>query len=88
MTLEMVFLSAFLDKNGDATNENTPQSEEDFETNQDLDLELEFATLDDGRVICLRCTLLCCNITQAEIHYKEQHMGLGKNMTFQILRKK
>ena len=54
------------------TNSKCLRSNNDHELDTDPDFGL--APLDDGRVICLRCTKLCKNNTEANIHYKEEHM--------------
>ena len=43
---------------------------DDYNDNPDSDPDLGLAVLDDGSVICLRCTLLFSNITQV-VDFKE-----------------
>merc|ERR1711874_476116 len=64
-----------VDKIGVVANKNTSQPAE-LNNDEELDTDPDFglAPLDDGRVICLRCTILCSNIIQAKHHYREQHM--------------
>ena len=64
------FKDKHIDKNDVVTNKSTVQLQAEPDTDPDLGL----APLNDGRVICLRCTLLCSNIIQAKNHYREQHI--------------
>ena len=59
----------------------------------DSDPDFGLAPLDDGRVICLRCTELVCSMKTAKIHYREQHMTkndtqdlAGKNVVSKLPR--
>ena len=63
----------FYSQNSIVSPTKSDRSNEDVELDTDPDLVL--APLDDGRVICLRCTILCNNIIQAKNHYKNQHMN-------------
>ena len=64
------FKNDHVDKDVAVNNESARQSEEEL----DFDPDLGLAPLDDGRVICLRCTLLCSNMELAKRHYEEEHM--------------